>query len=189
MTGATGNGQRIDAGISHELRGFFRVGQQLVMTQFARRTDTIFLSRFTRFQRTKTANFALYRNTAGMGHLYNVARNARVIVVIHGRFTVLSQRAVHHDRTEAQLNRSLAHGCGCPVILMHHHRDMRELGHGRFHQRAEKGRSCVFAGSRARLHDDRSICLVRRLHNGSGLLKVIDIKRRHAVALLCRVVQ
>ena len=108
MAGATGDGQRIYPGICDKLRCLLRVCQQLVVAQFSGRPDAIFLARFAGFQRSKTANFSLNGHTAGMRHINDLPGHTRVVVVIHRRLAILTQRAVHHDRAEAQLNRTLA---------------------------------------------------------------------------------
>ena len=75
------------------------------------------------------------------------------------------------------------------MVLMHHHRDMGKLGHGRLHQCAEERRSSVLSCAGTRLHDHRRVGLIRRLHDGARLLKIVDIECRHAVTVLGGMVQ
>ena len=159
------------------------------MTQFTGRTDTVFLTRLTGFQRPEATNLTFNRDAAGVGHVHNLPGHTRVVVIIHRRFTILAERTIHHDGTEPKLDRTLTDRGRRAVVLMDDDRHMGELGHGGFHQCTQKRRTRVLPRTRARLHDHRRIRLISRFHDGSRLLKVVHVKGGHAIAVLRRVVQ
>ncbi len=124
-----------------------------------------------------------------MGHVHNLPGHTRVVIIIHRRFTILAERTIHHDGTKPELDGALTDRGRRAVVLMNHNRHMRKLGHRRFHEGSQKGRTGVLPSASARLHDDWRVRLISRFHNGPGLLKVVDVERRHAIAILRRVVQ
>ena len=93
---ADGNRQCVHSGFVHEICGLLRIGKHLLQRQDALRTNTIFLTRGTRFQRTKTAQLPFNRNTTRMSHINNSARYVNVVIVFGWGFLVLKQRPVHH---------------------------------------------------------------------------------------------
>ena len=108
MAGATGDGEGVNMGIGDKLSRLLRVCEHLFVGEFARGTNAIFFAGLPRFKGSQAADFSLYRHATGVCHVDNGSGDLRVVIVVHGGFTVLTQRAVHHDRTKAQLNRALA---------------------------------------------------------------------------------
>ena len=75
------------------------------------------------------------------------------------------------------------------MILVYHHGDVGKLVHGRFHHGAQERGAGVLSCACAGLHDYRRIGGVSRLHDGSCLLKVVDVERGYAVAVFGGVVE
>jgi hypothetical protein len=75
------------------------------------------------------------------------------------------------------------------VILVHHHRDMGKFLDGGQDHVAQKGGPGIFTGTGTGLHDHRAVGFSRRLHDGPGLLQVVDVEGRHAVAVFRRVIE
>ena len=75
------------------------------------------------------------------------------------------------------------------MVLVHHHRNMRKLIHSRFHHGPQEWRARIFARAGAGLHDHRGVGLVRSFHDGAGLLEIVDVEGRYAVAVFGGVVQ
>src|SRR5690606_194557 len=80
VAGTDGNGQSINAGFLHEIRGFFRVGQHLAVIQHAFGADAVFFTGHTGFQRTQTAQLTFYRYTTGVRHLDGTTGNVHVVL-------------------------------------------------------------------------------------------------------------
>ena len=59
MRRAHSNGERINFGGAHEISGFLRVGQQLIMAELAFSAMAVFLVAHARFKRAQHAKFAL----------------------------------------------------------------------------------------------------------------------------------
>src|SRR5690606_33618519 len=114
-----GNGQGVDLGLGDEVSGFFRIGQQLAVIQGAFCTDAVFFTGHTGFQRTQAAQLTLYRHATSVGESDGLLSDADVVFVIGRRLAVFTQRAIHHDRAEAQLDRALADVRAGAVILVH----------------------------------------------------------------------
>src|SRR5690606_5053476 len=90
------------------------------------------------FQRTEAADFTFNAHAAGVRHFHGAARHGHVVVVVHRRLAVLTQRAVHHHRGKAQLDGTLAHRGRYAVVLVHDDRNVRELFDGRFDEVLEE---------------------------------------------------
>ena len=75
------------------------------------------------------------------------------------------------------------------MVLVHCHRKMREALDCGLDQVLQEDLACVFTGAGRRLHDDGGIDLVCRLHDRLHLLEVVDVERRHSVAIFGRVIQ
>ena len=56
------------------------------------------------------------------------------------------------------------------MVLVHHHRNVGVRFDGRQHQVAQIRFACVFAGTGRSLQDDRTVGLLRGLHDGLNLL-------------------
>ena len=76
-----GDSQRIDLGAKHEIHCLIRIGQELVMTENAARTMTVFSLGFTAFERTKHAEFTFDRNADPMGDGGDPLRDLDIIFV------------------------------------------------------------------------------------------------------------
>ena len=189
VAGADGDRERVHAGRLHEPRRFLRVGEQLAVVEGALGPDPVLLPRDPGLERAEAAELALHRDPAGVGHLHDAAGDAHVVLVGGRRLAVLAERPVHHHRGEPELDRALADRGRSPVVLVHHHRDVRELFDRGQDQVAQEGRAGVLARAGRGLDDDGAVGLVRGLHDGAHLLEVVDVERRAAVTVLGRVVQ
>src|SRR5690606_17491631 len=127
VAGADGDGQGIDLGLGDEVGGFFRIGQQLAVVEHALGTDAVLFTGHAGFQAAQAAQFALHGDAAGMGEGHSLLGHAHVVVVVGRGLAVFTQRAVHHRRGEAQLDRALADAGAGAVVLVPAHRDMPEL--------------------------------------------------------------
>ena len=75
------------------------------------------------------------------------------------------------------------------MILVHHHRNMREFVHCRLHHGPQEGRTGVLPGPGGGLHDHRGIGRVGRLHDRPCLFQIVDIEGEHAVTVFGGVIQ
>ena len=189
MAGADGDGQGIHLGLLHEVSGFFRVSEHLLVGQFARRADAIFFTGFAGFQGTQTTQFAFHRHATGVSHFHGTTSHVHVVLVVGGGLAVFTQGTIHHHRGETQLDRTLAHRRAGAVILVHHHRDMGEFFYRRQNQVTQERGAGVFTRAGRRLHDHRGIGLVRRFHDGAHLFQVVYVESRNAIAKLGGVIQ
>lgn len=189
VAGADGDGQGIDLSLLDEVGGLFRVGQHLAVIQHAFGADTVFFTGHAGFQRTQATQLAFHRNAAGVGHGHGLLSHTDVVFVVGRGLAVFAQGAVHHHRAEAQLNGALADVRAGAVVLVHAHRDVRELFDGRQDQVAQERRASIFAGTGRSLDDHRGVSLVSGFHDGAHLLKVVDVEGWNAVAVLGCVVQ
>ena len=189
VAGANRNRQRINAGLGNKVLGLHRVGQHHVVRQFADGPGTIFLSGLAGFQGTQAAQLAFHRHANRVRHFADAARDGDVVLVAGRRLGVFHQRAVHHHAGETGADRLDADGRRGAVVLVHHHRNVGVRFHRGQHHVAQVGLTGVFAGASGGLQNDRAVGLLRRFHDGENLLQVVDIERRHTVAVLGRVVQ
>ncbi|MCY1522187.1 hypothetical protein D9M68_570320 [compost metagenome] len=189
VAGADGDGQGVHLGLLDEVGGLFRVGQHLAVVQDALGADAVFFTGLAGFQAAQAAQLAFHGHAAGVGEGYGLLGHADVVVVVGRGLAVFLQRAVHHHRAEAQLDRALADVRAGAVVLVHAHRDVREFFDGSQDQVAQEGRAGVFAGTGGSLHDHRGVGLVGRFHDGAHLFQVVDVESRNAVAEFGGVVQ
>ncbi len=189
VAGADGDGQGIDLSALDEVGGFFRVGQHLAVIQNTFRTNAVFFTGHAGFQRTQHAQLAFHGNAAGVSERHHATGNVDVVVVIGRRLAVFTQRAVHHHRAEAQLDRALADVRAGAVVLVHNHRDVRKLFDRGEDQVTQKRRTGVLAGTGRSLDDHRGVGLVGRFHNGAHLFQVVYVESWNAVAEFGCVVQ
>jgi hypothetical protein len=75
------------------------------------------------------------------------------------------------------------------MILVHHDRNVRIHFHGAQNQVAQKRFPRIFSCPGRRLHDDRTVGFVSRLHDGLNLLQIIDIESRYAITVFCSVIE
>ncbi len=141
------------------------------------------------FQRTEHAQFAFDRGADPVRHLDHAAGDLDVVVIIRRGLGIGLERAVHHDRREAVLKRRRAGRLLVAVVLMQAERNLRihllqRIDHLRQHD-------VVGVGARAArgLDDDGRIDGGGRLHDRKTLLHIVDVERRHAVAVLGGVIQ
>ncbi len=189
MRGAHGDRQCIDLGFAHELHGFVRIGQKLVVRQHAFRAVAVFGIAHAGFERTENAEFTFHRDAAQMRHLADLTRDRNVIVPVGRGLAVGFQRTVHHDGGEACLNGGHA-GCGfIAMVEVDADRDMRIDFRHRVHHVAKH--DVVGIGTRAArsLQDHRRIDGIRRFHDGQSLFHVVDVECRDAVTLFSGVIE
>src|SRR5690606_41034587 len=165
VAGADGDGQGVDLGLLHEVGSLFRVGQQLAVIQHAFGTHAIFFTGHAGFQAAQAAQLAFYGYAAGMGEGDSLLGYADVVVVVGRCLAVFTDRAVHHHRGKAQLDRALADIRAGTVVLVHAHRDMRELLDRRQDQVTQDRRTGVFARTGRSLNDHRGVRFVGRVHD------------------------
>ena len=187
--GAHGDGERIDLGGLDEFHGFIRIGQQLVMAQLAFGAVAVFLVAHASLQRAQHAQLALHGDAAHMGDVHHALGDAHVVVIIGGGGAVGLQRAVHHDRGEAGLDRGHAGGLHIAVVQMHADRNMRIHFRQRVHHVAQHDVIGVGAGAARGLDDDGRIQRIAGFADGEGLFHVIDVECRNAVAMFGGVVE
>nr|CUV12243.1 conserved protein of unknown function [Ralstonia solanacearum] len=189
MAGADGDGQGVELGGLDELRGFLGVGQQGRMIELADGAVAIFLARLAGFQRTQAAEFTLDRHANLVRHVDHAARDVDVVVERGRGLAILAQRAVHHDRAEAQVDRALADCRALAVILVHDQRDFRIGFNSGLDQVLDEGLAGVLAGARAGLQDHRRAGFLGGFHHGLDLFQVVDVERRQAVAVFSGMVE
>ena len=189
VAGANGNRQRVDLSRLYKRSGFFGVGQQLFHIQLAFGTNAVLFTSHAGFQATQAAQLAFYRDATGVGHFYCATSNVNVVVVIHWRLAIFTQRAVHHDGGETELDRALAYRRAGAVILVHHYRNMRELFHRCQNQVAQEGGARVFTRASGGLHDHRRVGSIGGFHDSPHLFKVVDVERGDTVAIFGGVVE
>ncbi len=189
VRGAHGDRQRIDFCGAHERHRLRGVGQKLVAGDLALDAVAVLLLAAAVLQRAEHAKLALDRGADPVREIGHAAGNSDVILVGSGRLAVGLERAVHHHRGEAVLQRGCAGRLLVAVILMQAQRNVR------IHrlQRVDHLRQHDVAGVAARaargLQDDRRIGVVGRLHDGEPLLHVVDVEGGHAVAVFGGVIE
>jgi hypothetical protein len=186
---AHGDGEGIDLRFGNKFHRLVRIGQKLVMGELALETMAVFLLAFAAFERTQHAQLAFHRNAAQMGHVGDSLGHGNIVVPVARCLAVGLQRAIHHHRGKPGLDRGHAGGGLVAVIEMHADGDMRiDFCHCVHHVLQH---DIVGIGARAArsLDDHRRVRLAGRLHDGQGLLHVVDVEGRHAVIVLGCVVQ
>ena len=167
----------------HETGGFFRVGQHLIVVQFANCADTIFFTRFTGFERTEAAQFTFYGYADFVRHGNHFFGHFHVVGKIRRGFTVFTQRAVHHHRAKAQINRALADDGAGSVVLVHDQGNVGIRFSSGLNQVFDEVFTRVFASACAGLQNDRCADFIRSCHDGLYLLQIIDVEGGNAVAI------
>ena len=124
-----------------------------------------------------------------MRQRHHLAGDLDVVFVAGNGFAVGLQAAIHHHRTEAQVDRALADRRTLAVVLVHDQRNMGVGLDGRLDQVLDKGFTRVFARTSTGLQNNRRTGFVCRRHDRLHLLEVIDVKGRNAVAVGGRVVE
>ncbi len=189
MAGAHGDGQRIDAGLVHEIDGLIGIGQKLVVGELAFGAVAVFLFAHAGFERAEHAQLAFDRGADPMRHVGDALGDGDIVVVIGGGLGVGLERAVHHHRGEAVLDRGGAGRFAVAVVLMHADRNVRVDFAQAVDQVLEHKVVCILARAAAGLDDDRRIELVGRCHDGQALLHIVDVEGRQAVIVFGGVVE
>ncbi|OQC12197.1 MAG: hypothetical protein BWX79_01174 [Alphaproteobacteria bacterium ADurb.Bin100] len=183
VAGADGDGQGVELGGLDEGGGLLGVGQHLGVVQLAFGADAVFLASVTGFEVAEAAELAFHGDTAFVRHLDHLAGHVHVVVEAGRCLAVFHERAVHHDRAEAQGDGAFADLDAGAVVLVHDQRDVRVHLGGGLDQVLDKGLTRVLAGTGARLQDHGSADLVGRRHHGLHLFEVVDVEGRNAVAV------
>ncbi len=130
----------------------------------------------------KGTQFTFDADAAGMGQLNDLRRHFHVVLIAGDCLAVGHERAVHHDRCEAQVH-GLHAGLGrVAVIKMQHDLHVGMADDGRLHQLLEVNHVAVLQGATAGLDDDRRVQLLGRAHDGLNLLHVVNIECADPVA-------
>jgi len=183
VAGADGDGQSVDLGFGHEIGGLVRVGQQLVVGQFALGAVAVFLAGHAGFQRTQAAQFAFHRDAAGVRQFGHLAGGLDVVFVAGRGLGISHQGAVHHHRAETGLDGTEADAGGGAVILVHADGDLRvRLDRGQDQMAQERLAGVGTRPGRA-LQDHRAVGGGGGLHDGLDLFHVVDVEGRQAVAV------
>jgi hypothetical protein len=157
--------------------------------QLARGAHTVFFAGLAGLERSQAAEFAFDRDTHRMRGLADAARHVDVVFVARGRLRILAQRPVHHDAGESRSQRLHADRRRRSVILVQHDRNVRMRFHRGQHHVPKIGFARVLAGAGRGLQDHRTVGLLGRLHDGLYLFEIVDVERRHAIALLGGMIQ
>ena len=183
VAGADGDRQRVELGALDEVGGLLGVGQQLLARHRRFGAVAVFLVALHGLQRAQAAQLAFDRDAERVRHVDHLARHVDVVVVAGDGLAVGLQRAVHHHRAEAEVDRALADVGALAVVLVHHQRDVRIALDGGLDQVLDESLAGVLAGARAGLQDHRRADLVGGRHDGLHLLQVVDVESRDAVAV------
>jgi len=172
-----------------KLRGLLGVGQQRAVVELAGGADAVLLAGLAGLEAAQAAELALDRDADLVRHLDDLARDRDVVGEVGRGLAVLAQRAVHHDRAEAQRDRAGADLRAGAVVLVHDQRDLRVGLDRGLDQVLDEALAGVLARAGAGLQDDRRADLAGGLHHGLDLLEVVDVERRYAIAVLGGVVE
>ena len=104
VAGADGDGQRIDAGLLHELHGLVGIGQV---------REAVDAGAVAVFDAAQAAEFAFHGDAARVRHLHHFAGDLHVVFEVGRRLAVCHQRAVHHHAGEAHLDGATCRSPGC----------------------------------------------------------------------------
>ena len=182
MAGANGDGQGVHPGLGHKVLGLQRVGQHLLVAEFALGAHTVFFARLAGLQRAQAAQFALHRHAHGVRHFAHLLGHAHVVLVAGRCLGIGHERAIHHHTRKARANGLLALCGGGTVVLMQNHRNVGVRLDSGQHQVAQIGLARVFARTGRSLQDDRAVGGLCGLHDGLHLFEVVDVECGHAVA-------
>ena len=189
VTRADGNRQCVELGCTHEFGRFFRIGQHLAMVEFADSANAVFFARFASFKAAQATEFTFNRHAHFVCHLNHFARHAGVVFKVSGGFAVFAQRAVHHHRAKAQINRALANRRRSAVVLVHDQRNVRVGFNRGLNQMLDKRLARVFARASGGLQNHRCADFISCSHDSLHLFKIVHIERWNAVAVFGGVVE
>ena len=189
VRGAHGDGERVDLGLGDEIDGLARIGQQLVVRELALGAVAVLLLALARLERAEHAQFAFDRGADPVRKVHHVFRHAHIVIVIRRRLAVGFERAVHHDRGEAEADRRGAGRFAIAMVLMHDDRNVGIHDHERLDHLGEHRVIGVGARAARSLDDDRRIDRGRRLQHGQPLLHIVDVEGRNAIVVFGGVVE
>jgi hypothetical protein len=144
----------------------------------------VFLVAAHRLERAEAAELALDGDAARVRHVDDLAGDVDVVVVRGDRLAVGLERAVHHHRREAEVDRAPADVGALAVVLVHDQRHLRPRLDRRLDQVLDEGLAGVLAGAGAGLQDDRRADLVGGAHHRLDLLEVVDVEGGDAIAVV-----
>ena len=183
------NGQSIHLRGADKIDRFLGVGQKLVMRERALKAVAIFLLALSGLKRAQNTKLTFHRNAAEMRHVGHRLCDADIVIPITRRLAVVFQRAIHHYRGKARLNRRHA---GCSVVTMvemHANRDLRINFRQRIHHVLQHNVVGIGPRTARCLDDDRRIHGNGCGHNGQRAFHIVDVEGRNTVAVLCSVIQ
>jgi hypothetical protein len=166
-----------------------RIGQQLIVAEFADGTVAIFLFAATGFERSQAAEFAFDTDVTGVCHFDNFASHTGVVFVIGRCLAVFLQRAVHHHAGEAIFDGGQAGLGAIAVILVHDNRDVRIQFGRRDHQMTQVGVLGVSPSTPRCLNDHGRVGFIGGFHDRLDLFHIVDVECCYAVVVLCGVVE
>ena len=140
-------------------------------------------------ERAEHAELALDGDAGPMRHLRDLLGDADIVGVVGRRLAVCLERAVHHHRGEAVLDRGGAGRLVAAVVEVHADGDVRVDLDEPVDQLGQHDVVGVGARALARLQDHRRIGGVGGRHDGEPLLHVVHVEGRHAVPVLGGVIQ
>ena len=184
-----GDRQRVDLGGAHEIDRLIRVGQQLIVADFALDAVAIFLFAATVLQRTEHPEFAFNGCADPVRHIDDTAGDIDIVAVIRRRLGIRPQRAVHHHGRKAVLDRRGTGRFLVAMVLMHAKRNLRIHLLQRIDHLGEHDVVGIGTCATRCLHDDRRVDGRSRLHDGQALLHIVDIEGGHAVTVLSGMIQ
>ena len=158
------------------------IGQQAGAVELAFETVAVLGFAMAGFERAEAAQFAFDRGADHMGEARHFRGDPDIVVVAAGRLAVFLERAVHHHRGEAVLDRRQAGRDALAMVLMDAQRNLGIHQLQGFHHLGEHDVAGIGAGAAARLDDDRGVDGAGGLHDGERLLHVVDVEGGHAVA-------
>jgi len=169
VAGADGDGQRVAAGLGHELLHLLGTGiGRLVSGHLHLVLDT-----------GQGAQLGFHHNTVVVGILHHLL----------GDLDILSEGlggCVDHHGGKAAVDAALAGLEIGAVIQMQHDGDVGAAGHSRFHQLHQIGVVGVGAGALADLQDHGSVLLLTGFGDALHDLHVVDIERADGItAVIC----
>ena len=141
------------------------------------------------FDPAEAADFAFYGDALGVRQFHHCARHRDVVFKARRRLAVFHQRAVHHHRGEAHVNRALARGHAVAVILVQYDRQVRIDFGRRDHKMIQESILRIGPRAAARLHDHRRLGFRGRLHDRLDLFHVVDVECANSVPAFGRFVE
>ena len=178
VAGADGDCERVDAGLGYELLGLGRVGEVLV-DFFGAESGAVAV-----FDAAEAAEFGFNGHALRMREGNNRLRDGDVGFVRIRGLAVFGERAVDHDRREAERDGLLAGLDAVAVVEVHGKRDFGKFLFGGLDQVAQIDHLAVLEGAAAGLDNDRALGVMCGLHDRLDLFHIVDVERANAIAAL-----